>query len=342
MQKSRENTRRWRGADLLAAPQSQESVLNESRFVSLKEHARVSVIVVTYNSVHYIASLIRNLRTAANHNSMRLVIVDNHSSDDTISIVEESDDILLIRSDENLGYAGGINVGMRHAGEYDHLLILNPDVIIAPDAIDKLLLAVDDEGIGAVAPLILDGKDHIVPSLHREPTLFRCLCDSIFSPKVCAQIGLPSETEFRRENYDNPHDVDWASGAALLIPGPVVREVGEWDESFFLYSEEVDYFRRIRERNLRIRFEPSSIVKHPGRGSGSSMDLDALRAVNRVRYVEASRGPIYAAFYRAAVALGHAMRAYKRVDRHVLMEVLKRSSWAQLPHRQERSVTCQP
>jgi GT2 family glycosyltransferase len=306
--------------------------VERGRFVGQSAHADVSVVVVTYNSARDVCELIDGLRVAAHDRSIRLIVVDNHSSDDTVGIVQAEEDIILVESDGNLGYSGGINAGLRLIGNCDNLLFLNPDLAIAPDAVTRLLGAADKERVGAVVPLILDEDGAIYPSLYREPSLIRCLCDAVLGRKICSRLGLPSESDIRRASYDEPHFVDWAMGAALMVPAAVAREVGEWNEAFFLYSEEVDYFRQIRTSNLRIRFEPSAVVKHREGGSGRSPDLAALKAVNRVRYIEMYHGSVYSAMFCAAVALRHALRSYDAVHRHTLAVVLRRRRWRELPH----------
>lgn len=306
--------------------------VKRGRFVSPSAHADVSVVVVTYNSARDISELIDHLRVAAHDRSIRLIVVDNHSSDDTVGIVQAEKDITLIESGGNLGYSGGINVGLPLTGNCDNVLFLNPDLAIAPDAVTRLLGAADQDRVGAVVPLILDEDGAIYPSLYREPSLIRCVCDAVLGRNICSLLGLPSESDIRRESYDEPHDVDWAMGAALLVPAAVASEVGKWNEVFFLYAEEVDYFRRIRTRNLHIRFEPSAVVKHRGGGSGRSPDLAALKAVNRIRYIEMYHGSVYSAIFHAAVALRHALRSYNAVHRHTLAVVLRRRRWRELPH----------
>ena len=128
------------------------------------------------------------------------------------------------------------------------------------------------------------------------------------------------------------HEVDWATGAALLIPAAIAREVGAWNEEFFLYSEEIDYLRRIRESGRVVRFEPSAVVEHRGRGSGASPELAILMAVNRVRYVERHHGRAYAALFRAVAALAEGLRSRNAVHRRTLTFLLNRSRWNELPN----------
>lgn len=237
-------------------------------FVSADQRADVAVLIVTYNSASDIGVVIKDLRGAARDHLIRVIIVDNESSDGTVELVRAHRDIILVESGGNLGYAGGINVGLPFVGHCDAILILNPDLTLAPDAVTRMLEAVEDDKIGAVVPLILDEDGSTYASLRREPSLSRAIGDAFLGSKFRARPGFLSEIDSRPESYLDAHDVDWATGAALLVPAAVAREVGDWNEEFFLYSEETDYMRRIRDSGRRVRFEPSAVVRHRRGGSG--------------------------------------------------------------------------
>jgi GT2 family glycosyltransferase len=301
-------------------------------FVAGGTRADVAAVVVAYNSACDIGFLIDDLRRAARDRPIRLVVVDNQSSDDTVEVVRAHDDVVVVESGGNLGYAGGINVGLRAVENCDAVLILNSDLGLAPDAVTRLVAASDDDRIGAVVPLIVDGDGVTYPSLRREPTLTRALGDALFGSRMWrSRPGWLSEIDHRPSSYARSHDVDWATGAALLVPAPVAHEIGDWDEDFFLYSEETDYSRRIRQSGRVIRFEPSAVVKHRQGGSGTSPALAALMAVNRVRYVERQHGKAYSALFRGVVALGEALRSRDAVNRRTLTVVLNRRRWHDLP-----------
>jgi GT2 family glycosyltransferase len=305
--------------------------VDPGRFVSRGEHADVAAVVVTYNSASDVSRLIEDLRFAAHDRPIRLIVVDNQSSDDTVNVVRAHDDIILVESGGNLGYAGGINTALPLVGNCDAVLILNPDLTLAPGAVTRLFRAANDERIGAVVPLHLDENGTIYPSLHRESSLSRAIGDALLGRKIRTRPGFSSETDLRPASYREAHDVDWAGGAALLVPATVVSEVGEWNEEFFLYSEEIDYFRRIRATGRRIRFEPTAVVQHRGRGSGTSPELAGLEGVNRVRYIERHHGRAYSALFRAVVALGYALRSHDAVHRRTLAVILNRRRWQELP-----------
>ena len=301
------------------------------RFVDAGAYANVAVVVVTYNSASDISLLIDDLRVAALDRPLRVIVVDNHSSDGTADIVRGHTDIRLIESGENLGYSGAINVGLRFVGQCDTVLILNPDLRLAPDTVTRLLGALDDDRIGAIVPLMLDEDGGMWVSLRREPSLTRAIGDAFLGSRVWRnRPGFLSEHDYRPASYLEAHDVDWATGAALLIPAAVVGEVGDWNEEFFLFSEETDYLRRIRECGRRIRFEPSAVVQHRRGGSGTR-ELATLMAVSRVRYAERHHGWAYSAVFRAVVALAELLRFNDPVHRHTLGVLLNRRRWGQLP-----------
>jgi GT2 family glycosyltransferase len=301
------------------------------RFVSVNLAADVAVIVVTYNSASDVPPLINDLRIAARDRRIRLIVVDNGSSDGTLDILRAHEDIELVEPNGNLGYAGGINAGLRLIGSCDAVLILNPDLTLEPSAMTRLLLALDDDGVGVVVPLMRDENGTIYPSLRREPSVMRALGDAVLGSKIRTRPGFSSEIDARHRSYLESHDVDWATGAALLIRAAVAREVGDWNEDFFLYSEETDYLRRVRESGGRIRFEPSAVVNHRRGGSGTSTSLDTLMAVNRIRYVELHHGRPYALLFRAVVVLAEALRSYNADHRGRLAVILNRRRWAGLP-----------
>lgn len=302
------------------------------QFVAGAARVDVAVVVVTYNSASDIPALISDLRLAARDRPIRLIVVDNQSSDDTLHILRTHDDIVVVESGGNVGYGAGMNAGLRAIGNADAVLMLNPDLALAPGAVTRLLTAAAADRVGAVVPLIVDADGSIFPSLRREPTISRAIGDALLGSKIRSRPGSSSEIDSRPGSYLEAHDVDWATGAALLVPATVARQVGDWYEQFFLFSEETDYFRRIREIGHRVRFEPSAVVVHRGGGSGTaSPTLATLMAVNRIRYVERYHGPAYSTLFRAAVALAEGLRSYDAVHRRTLAVVLNRRSWQALP-----------
>ncbi|WP_420749515.1 WecB/TagA/CpsF family glycosyltransferase [Rhodococcus sp. O3] len=302
-------------------------------FVAPGRRAVVSVVVVTHNSADDISRLIDDLSLAAHDQPMRVIVVDNRSSDGTAALVRLHPDVVLVESGGNLGYAGGINAALPFVDPCDAVLILNPDLSLAPESVARLTTSLRcDDRTGAVVPLIIDKDGEIYPSLRREPSILRAIGDALFGGRLRRRPRFLSEIVYSPKDYIDAHEVDWATGAAVLLRSSVAREVGPWNEEFFLYSEETDYFRRIRMGGHLVRFEPAAVVQHRQGGSGTSPALTRLMTVNRIRYVERHHDGTYGMLFRSVVALSEALRAYDPDHRRTLSTVLRRRRWRELPH----------
>lgn len=287
-----------------------------------------AVIIVTYNSAGDIGGLLDCLSAAAAGLTLRVIVVDNSSADDTVELVRGYSDVYCIETGANLGYAGGINVGRREAGEFGALAVLNPDLVLEPSALREMFVAFDDPAVGMVVPMLLDSNGQLYPSLRREPTRASALGDALFGHHFAGRPGRLSEIVRDEREYSYRHPVEWASGAVMLVSALADRMVGEWDERFFLYSEEVDYAARVRAGGLRVEYVPQARAYHRGAGSGQSPALWALMAVSRVRYFE-KRGRSVRTL-RAITLLHELLRSADPSHRLALRAVSRRSSWGPL------------
>ena len=290
-----------------------------------------AIIIVTYNSAQYIGSLLDSLSDAAPGVTVRVVVVDNGSTDDTVKLVRQRPEILCVDTGLNLGYAGGINVGRTCVGDCRAIAVLNPDLVVEPDAICALLAALADPAVGVVVPRLLDPDGTPYPSLRREPTLTRAVGDALFGDRLGRRPGFLSESVRDAAAYDHRHPVDWAGGAAWMISAACDTAVGDWDERFFLYMEEVDFATQVRAAGLRIDYVPKARVRHRGGGYGRSAVLTALMAVHRVRYYRKYHGPAATAVYRCVVILHYCLRATSAEARVVLATLANRARWQDLP-----------
>lgn len=268
----------------------------------------VAVVVVAYNSVDDIRALLPDLRRDALTTRLRLIVADNSSADGTVAMLSEHTDVITLRTGGNLGYAGAINAAMARVGEAESILILNPDLHLDRGAIPRMLRRLrSDRRIGAVVPLLRDEDGGLYFSLRREPTVLRALADAVIGRYWQRRPAPLSEYVRDPSAYGWSHPVEWATGAALLLSARAAAGIGAWDERFFLYSEETDFQRRLRDAGWLVWFEPAAAATHRRGGSGSSPELDALLTVNRVRYMQKHR-PVAAGFFRAAVMLGEQLR----------------------------------
>jgi len=308
------------------------AALREERDVRDPNRVDCGVIIVTYNSADDVGRLLASLPAATGGLRIRTVVVDNASSDDTWAEILARDDVLAISAGRNLGYAGAINVGREHVEPCDSLLVLNADLFLEPGSVVALFETLRGSDAGVAVPMILDEQGRLYPSLRREPTLIRALCDACLGSRLGSRPGWSSEIIHDPAVYSAEQTVEWASGAALLIGDGCNRDVGPWDDCrFFLYSEETDFFRRARLAGHRCVYVPTARVLHRLGGSGRSPKLTALMAVNRVRYYEKYHHRPCSSLFRAVVALNELLRVNHPWHRLAFRAVLRRKSWAELP-----------
>lgn len=316
-------------------------LLESTAFVGAEQPADITVIVVTHNNAASIEPLLADLRRESGPFRLRVVVADNHSTDATPDILTRHPDVIADPGPNN-GYAAGINRGLRHVAQSRAVLIVNADLRLAEGAILELWQRVWQPGVGAAVPTIVDDAGEVRRSLRFEPTALRTLGDALFGDRFDGRPMWLTETDHNDESYAHPHPIEWATGAAMLIRAETVAEVGDWDERYFLYSEEVDYLRRVRSAGWTTWFEPGAVVRHGEGGSGGPQELHALMAVNRVRYVEAHRGHLYAEAVRAAASLGAALRARAPEQRRTLTYLLARGRWHRLPAAESSPAASEP
>lgn len=264
----------------------------------------VAIVVVTYNSEACIVDLLESLEGSG---ADSVVVVDNGSTDGTVGLVEGRPGVTLVRS-TNVGYAGGINRGVRAAPEADAYLVLNPDLVVRPGLIPALTATLAQPGVGVVVPLVLGSDGRRQDSLRREPSIPRALGLS------WTRRPFLSEYVTGDDEYRVARDADWALGAAVMFSRACLEAVGEWDESYFLYSEETDFCLRARDAGWVTRLVPEAVVVHHEGGSGRNDKTHVMQILNRVRLYARRHSPLAGYAYLALnvlseltwVARGHA------------------------------------
>lgn len=272
----------------------------------------VLVVTVTYNSAGLIAEFLDALGPALEGaGSCQVVCVDNASSDGTGDLIRTiAPWVTLLEPGANLGYAAGLNLAMRGCQPRRGAYVLNPDAVPSPGSVHVLAEAVaNNPSIGLAVPRVLDGKGRLKFSLRREPTILRALGEASLGGHRAAKIPALGDMIRDPAHYVDGATADWATGAALFISTEAMRRVGQWDESFFLYSEEIDYALRVRDAGLTLRYVWGATVVHPGGEMSRSPWLWSLVAVNRTRLYRKRHGALGSAAYWAIVFLNEATRA---------------------------------
>jgi len=264
---------------------------------------RVAVVVVTYHSSRLLADLVASLGPGLAGVRWQLVVADNASTDDTVAELRRlSPSAHVVEMGRNAGYAAGINAAVAAADPHTALLVLNPDIRLAPGAGVEMLQVLRRTGAGVVVPRLEKGDGRHIPVLRREPTVLRALGDAVLGARRAGRFAAFGELVVGDRHYASESSADWAAGSAMLISRDCWDRCGPWDESFFLYSEETDFALRARDAGLPTRLAPKALAVHLEGDSKQSPRLWAMLTQNRVRlYRRRHRLPASTAYWGALV-----------------------------------------
>lgn len=270
----------------------------------------LAIVIVTYNSVEVLPGLLDSLASGLDGVSpSKVIVVDNSSQDRSVEIAQAHGSVdRVIQTGHNAGYAAGVNVATSEISASMDLLVLNPDIRLAPGCLAILLTALaSSSNAGVIVPRMRNQHNHIARSVRREPSITTAWSEALLGGPRASRIGL-GEMVYDPVLYQNGGKIAWATGAILLISAAARKKVGDWDESFFLYSEEVDYLRRTREAGFDIVYVPQSEVVHIGGDYRSSKFLTNLTMANRIKYYRRNHSIISAAIFQAGLVAGECIR----------------------------------
>lgn len=270
----------------------------------------LAVVIVTYNSGDAIGGLLDTLADGLEGiERFDVVIADNASSDRSVAIAKAHPARpRVVQTGWNGGYAAGINAALATVSRYADVLILNPDIRLSRGAVARLVARLRHTHIGIAVPRILHEDGTLFHSLRREPSLRTAWADALLGARLGARFDR-GECICNPQFYATPGLFDWASGAALAISAEARIRAGAWDETFFLYSEEVDYQRRIRAAGYYIAYAPDTEVVHLGGDYQRNAKLYAILTANRIRDYERHHGGFSTALFRLAVLTGEVLRS---------------------------------
>jgi GT2 family glycosyltransferase len=241
---------------------------------------RVAVVIPMWNQLELTQRCLRSLSSLTRPPD-QVIVVDNGSWPDPRAALETTrPGVIVLRQEHNRGFAGGCNVGIRHAFRdgVETILLLNNDTVCEPPMLAELVRALDaDERIAAVGAKAL--TDETPPRIHNAYGVLT------FHGTL---IRMEGWLEPCLELFSDERDVDSVFGTAILLRRSALEAIGLLDAEFFAYHEDVDWCTRARRQGWRIRYVPSARVRHrmhASTGGGYTSPINYLAARNSVLFV---------------------------------------------------------
>ncbi len=246
----------------------------------------LTIVIVSFNAPDDLAAALESLSAAPPAVTHEIVIVDNASSDDVPAMVRQRfGGVRLIQTDRNLGFARANNLGIQQ-GTGRLVLLLNPDTVVPPGAIDRLISRLEATPLASAAgPRLIDADgraelsfgDMYSPWFEGKRKL-----SLVLQARGVAAVQRHIERTTSRERF-----VDWVSGACLLVSRAAGDRAGWLDERYFMYAEDVDFCAALRANGGKVLFTPASQIVHRRGRSGASrpgVAQDAWRASHLAFY----------------------------------------------------------
>jgi N-acetylglucosaminyl-diphospho-decaprenol L-rhamnosyltransferase len=235
---------------------------------------RVSVIIVSYNAAEQLEGALRSVaalpEVQADPGFAEVIVSDNGSVDDSVARARTTFPAAkVIENGANFGFAKACNIGARQATS-PLLFFLNPDARahegLLRNAVDSFAAHPDLAMAGAK---LLNPDGSIAESCGEFDTWWQAFLRSSAWGELPMFRAQSNGYALRHWDYQGERDVDLVVGAAMFIRADIFRELGGFDERFFLYHEEIDFAHRLRDRGLRVAYLPQCVVTHEGEAGGS-------------------------------------------------------------------------
>jgi N-acetylglucosaminyl-diphospho-decaprenol L-rhamnosyltransferase len=296
----------------------------------------IGVIIVSYNTRELLRACLESLRGCGL--PLSVVVVDSASTDGSAEMVRAVfPEVCLVESGRNVGFAAGNNIGLaslgllnrpsltdqrpstshgqpttdnRQPATCDYILLLNPDTVVHPGALERLVAFLEAHPrVGAVGPRLLNPDGSTQPAAFRFPTLAMTLID-LFPPGEALPGRLYGSWWHGRYPQElggcAPFPIDHPLGACILTRRAVIEQVGGLDEQFFMYAEELDWCYRVRRAGWAIWQVPAARITHVGGAATRQFRTRMLVALyeSRLRFFRKHYAPRFIRWHTRIVRAG--------------------------------------
>jgi GT2 family glycosyltransferase len=239
----------------------------------------VSIVIVSFNAAADLDRCLAALHETPPHAAHEIVVVDNASKDGSVAVARRWNDVTVIASAVNQGFAVATNTGIRSSSG-SAVLLLNSDTVVPPGAVDGLLRELKRYPDAAVAgPRLVDAAGRPELSFGQMLTPFNEWRQK--RTMLSLERGDPATLQRIHRLTHEEQWPDWVSGACLLVWRSDAEAVGLLDERFFMYTEDVDFCAALRARSRRILFTPAVEVVHLRGRSVAAVPAETAEAYRR-------------------------------------------------------------
>ena len=259
---------------------------------------KLSVIIIEFHCMEDVKGCVASVgeRLGAIEVECLVVVNSGYAEEQLAQYRSELDSVRWVIANDNLGYAGGVNLGLAEAsGEY--VYVLNPDCRLTDDGVIAMMDAMSaEQDWGIAGPRVVDGEGELQPSCRRFPRPWTFLL--VRSVLACLPGAGAERRRYLMEDYDreSDRDVDWVSGGAVLVKRSALDSIGDMDTRYFLYMEDVDWCHSSWLNGYSVRYFTGSTVVHAGQHQSISGGIMSKLSSAHVRWHLKSMASYFAKF----------------------------------------------
>ena len=234
------------------------------------EAKRISAVVISYHGIGFIEDCLATLTAELSNYPHEIIVVDNGSVDGTIEYIEsDHPDITLIKNGRNLGFARAVNQGMA-AASLDFLWILNQDIRIRPGCLKALLACYDAlDAPGMIGPRFVGFDGRLQKLSRRFPTYHHLLCELTGMAYLFPRTRAFNGWKMGDFDHTTSRPIEQPMGAAILVARDRIERIGDFDESFGIFFNDVDFCYRLQQAGYVNYYCADAVIEHFVGGSVS-------------------------------------------------------------------------
>jgi len=226
----------------------------------------LSIVIIEYHCADQVSDCVKSIVEHLHNVKKEILVISNseYSKQQLTALESDLSEANIIDAHGNLGYAGGVNTGLKHAsGEF--VYVLNPDCLLTDSNVTMIMDEMRKDKDWAIAgPKVVDENNVVQPSCRSFPKPWTFL---LVRSALSVLPGAASERRrYLMEDFDRNsiREVDWVSGGATLVKSSSISEIGGMDERYFLYMEDVDWSHNCWNKGYKVKYIPVSTVIHAG------------------------------------------------------------------------------